>query len=48
MDVLIQHCQDAIVSYCQCHLVDQALAQEILLIAFTGMAGFRGHSSLKT
>ena len=27
MGVLIQHYQDAIVSYCRCHLLDQELAQ---------------------
>jgi RNA polymerase sigma-70 factor (ECF subfamily) len=52
MGVLIQHYQDAILSYCRCHLLDQELAQEmaqeIFLTAFEGMPGFRGHSSIKT
>jgi RNA polymerase sigma-70 factor (ECF subfamily) len=52
MGVLIQHYQDAIVSYCRCHLLDQELAQEvaqeIFLTAFAGMASFRGRSSIKT
>jgi RNA polymerase sigma-70 factor, ECF subfamily len=52
MSVLIEHYQDAIVSYCRCHLLDLELArevaQEIFLTAFAGMAGFRGHSSIKT
>jgi RNA polymerase sigma-70 factor, ECF subfamily len=52
MGVLIQHYQDAIVSYCRCHLLDQELAQEvaqeIFLTACAGLAGFRGHSSIKT
>ena len=52
MGVLMQHYQDAIVSYCRCHLLDQELAQEIaqeiFLTAFEGMPGFRGHSSIKT
>ena len=50
--VVMQHYQDAIVSYCRCHLLDQDLAQEvaqeIFLTAFERMPGFRGHSSLKT
>jgi RNA polymerase sigma-70 factor (ECF subfamily) len=50
--VLMQHAQDAIVSYCRCHLLDedwaQEVAQEIFLTAFAQMPGFRGHSSLKT
>ena len=50
--VLIQHYQDAIISYCRCHLLDQELAQEvaqeIFLTAFERMPGFRGHSSMKT
>jgi RNA polymerase sigma-70 factor (ECF subfamily) len=50
--VLIQHYQDAIVSYCRCHLLDQEIAQEaaqeIFLTAFERMPGFRGHSSIKT
>src|SRR5215470_15537696 len=29
MGVLIQHYQDAIVSYCRCHLLDQELAREV-------------------
>jgi RNA polymerase sigma-70 factor (ECF subfamily) len=52
MGVLMQHYQDAIVSYCRCHLLDQEIAQEIaqeiFLTAFEGMPGFRGHSSIKT
>jgi len=52
MGVLIQHYQDAIVSYCRCHLLDQELArevaQEIFLTACAGLPGFRGHSSIKT
>ena len=52
MGVLIQHYQDAIVSYCRCHLLDQELArevaQEIFLTAFASLANFRGRSSLKT
>lgn len=52
MGVLTQHYQDAIVSYCRCHLLDQELArevaQEIFLTACAGLAGFRGHSSIKT
>src|SRR5262245_36785303 len=52
MSILIQHYQDAIVSYCRCHLFDQELAQEvaqeIFLTAFERMPGFRGHSSIKT
>jgi RNA polymerase sigma factor (sigma-70 family) len=52
MGVLIQHYQDAIVSYCRCHLLDQEMAQEvaqeIFLTAFEGMPDFRGHSSIKT
>ena len=52
MSALIQHHQDAIVSYCRCHLLDQELArevaQEIFLTACAGLASFRGHSSLKT
>src|ERR671931_1908269 len=52
MAALIQHYQDAIVSYCRCHLLDQELArevaQEIFLTAFAGLARFRGHSSIKT
>ena len=52
MSVLIQHYQDAIVSYCRCHLLDQELAQEvaqeIFLTAFERMPGFRGDSSIKT
>jgi len=52
MGVLIQHYQDAIVSYCRCHLLDQELArevaQEIFLTACAGLARFRGHSSIKT
>ena len=50
--VLMQHYQDAIVSYCRCHLLDQDLAQEvaqeIFLTACARMPDFRGHSSLKT
>jgi RNA polymerase sigma-70 factor (ECF subfamily) len=52
LGVLIQHYQDAIVSYCRCHLLDQELAQEvaqeIFLTAFDGMTRFRGRSSIKT
>jgi RNA polymerase sigma-70 factor (ECF subfamily) len=52
LDILIQHYQDAIVSYCRCHLLDRELArevaQEIFLTAFAGLSGFRGHSSIKT
>ena len=52
LGVLVQHYQDAIVSYCRCHLLDQEsaceVAQEIFLTAFAGMPGFRGHSSIKT
>ena len=52
MSILIQHYQDAIVSYCRCHLLDQELAQEvaqeIFLTAFERMPGFRGDSSIKT
>ena len=52
MGVLIQHYQDAIVSYCRCHLLDpelaQEVAQEIFLTACAGLARFRGRSSLKT
>jgi DNA-directed RNA polymerase specialized sigma24 family protein len=52
MGVLIQYYQDAIVSYCRCHLLDQELArevaQEIFLTACAGLASFRGHSSIKT
>ena len=36
--VLVQHYQDAIVSYCRCHLLDQEVArevaQEVFLAAF--------------
>ncbi len=50
--VLMQYYQDAIISYCRCHLLDQELAQEvaqeIFLTAFARMPDFRGHSSLKT
>jgi DNA-directed RNA polymerase specialized sigma24 family protein len=48
MGVLIQHYQDAIVRYCRCHMLDQEVAQEIFLTACAGLAGFRGHSSIKT
>ena len=52
MGALIQHYQDALVSYCRCHLLDQELArevaQEIFLTACAGLARFRGHSSIKT
>ena len=52
MSVLIESYQDAIVSYCRCHLLDQELArevaQEIFLTACAGLAGFRGCSSIKT
>ena len=48
----MQHYQDAIVSYCRCHLLDQEMAQEvaqeIFLTAFERMPGFRGDSSIKT
>jgi RNA polymerase sigma factor (sigma-70 family) len=50
--VLVQHYQDAIVSYCRCHLLDQEVArevaQEVFLVAFENIPGFRGHSSIKT
>jgi hypothetical protein len=36
------------VIYCQYHMRNQTLAQEIFLTAFTGMTGFRGHASIKT
>ena len=49
LGVLIQHYQDAIVSYCRCHLLDQEVAcevaQEIFLAAFESIPGFCGHSS---
>src|SRR4029450_13429988 len=52
MGVLIQHYQDAILSYCRCDLLDQGLAQEmaqeIFLTAFEGMPGCRARSSIKT
>jgi RNA polymerase sigma-70 factor (ECF subfamily) len=52
IDVLVQCYQDAIVSYCQCHLLEQdvahEVAQEVFLAAFEGLPGFRGHSSIKT
>jgi RNA polymerase sigma-70 factor (ECF subfamily) len=50
--VMVQHYQDAIVSYCRCHLLDQEVArevaQEVFLTAFESIPGFRGHSSIKT
>ncbi len=52
MGVLIPCYQDVILSYCRCHLLDQAMAQEvaqeIFLTAFECMPSFRGHSSIKT
>jgi RNA polymerase sigma-70 factor (ECF subfamily) len=50
--VLVEYYQDAIVSYCRCHLLDQEVArevaQEVFLAAFESIPGFRGHSSIKT
>ena len=50
--VLVQHYQDAMISYCTYHLLDQEsareVAQEIFLAAFEGMPRFRGTSSVKT
>lgn len=50
--LLVQHYQDAIISYCRCHVFDLELArevaQEVFLAAFEGMADFRGRSSMKT
>lgn len=51
-EVLVQQYQDAIFSYCSCHLLDrgaaQEVAQDVFLAAFEGMPHFRGQSSVKT
>jgi RNA polymerase sigma-70 factor (ECF subfamily) len=51
-EVLVQQYQDAIFSYCSCHLLDwgvaQEVAQDVFLAAFEGMPRFRGQSSVKT
>jgi RNA polymerase sigma-70 factor (ECF subfamily) len=50
--VLVSHYQDAMLSYCTYHLLDQEVArevaQEIFLAAFESMPRFRGTSSVKT
>lgn len=47
IDVLARYYQDAIVSYCGCHLLDQEgareVAREIFLAAFESIPGFCGH-----
>lgn len=52
LDMLLQHHQDAMVSYCYSAFLDwhvaQEVAQEIFLAAFEGMPRFRGEASVKT
>jgi RNA polymerase sigma-70 factor (ECF subfamily) len=52
LEILVEQYEDAIISYCSCHLLEQdrarEVAQEIFLAAFEGLPHFRGHSSVKT